>query len=435
MGVNNRARRAAKRRKRATGRQGHPTSGTTFGWPHEGLRPDDRAVAGRLLLWALQGTQDDLAAARPCADRLTGPDCPVAPALVAEAMGRMLAEIVTGVVRGGWRPSDLAEVTGRRLSTRHAPPLAALLAAETDRHPRSLVAPAWREDLATLGHGEPAELTTADGLALALGLCAILTTLPVIPELLPPPGTLGDVASPGAGADAKLLGKVRSLLAKAESTDFPEEAEALSAKAQELISRYALDRLVHESAETSATGSATGSVTSRRLWIDPPYVLAKAMLVDVVAGANRCRSVVSEKLGFSTVIGAPSDLDVVDVLVTSLLVQANTAMLRHGRDADRRGTSRTTSFRRSFLMAYATRIGERLQAVTRDAVSEAGRSGALVPVLRRRAEQVEAVTEQLFPNLVSRETNISNGYGWAAGRAAADLALLDADLAVTEAAS
>ena len=42
--------------------------------------------------------------------------------------------------------------------------------------------------------------------------------------------------------DEKKLSRVRALLAKAESSSFPEEAEALSAKAQELMTRHALDR-------------------------------------------------------------------------------------------------------------------------------------------------------------------------------------------------
>jgi hypothetical protein len=41
----------------------------------------------------------------------------------------------------------------------------------------------------------------------------------------------------------------------------------------------------------------------------------------------------------------------------------------------------------------------------------------------------------MFPQTVSREVSVSNGMGWAAGRAAADLALLDARLNITGAAS
>ncbi len=119
----------------------------------------------------------------------------------------------------------------------------------------------------------------------------------------------------------------------------------------------------------------------RRLWIDAPYVLPKALLIDAVARANRCRAVLLEQIGCSTVIGHPQDLAAVELLSTSLLVQANAAMLRCGQQADCQGVSRTTSFRRAFLVSYATRIGERLRAADHRAVHECSRSGKLVPVL------------------------------------------------------
>ncbi|MGH3500267.1 MAG: DUF2786 domain-containing protein, partial [Nocardioidaceae bacterium] len=287
--------------------------------------------------------------------------------------------------------------------------------------------PEWREELARLGAADAPDLCTPSGLTLTLELAATLSVLPPITEVLSPPGAARAGAKPRSTADHKQLARVRALLAKAESTEYDDEAEALSAKAQELISRYALDRLLQEPVDTPHKDA----VTARRLWIDAPYVLPKAMLVDEVADANRCRSVISEQLGFCTVIGDPIDLESVEVMTTSLLMQAHTAMVRHGRHTDRRGNSRTTSFRRSFLMAYASRIGERLHAATQDAAEEAGHRDVLLPALRRRAEDVDAACEEMFPNLVERETSISNGHGWAAGRAAADLALLDAHQNIT----
>lgn len=64
----------------------------------------------------------------------------------------------------------------------------------------------------------------------------------------------------------------------------------------------------------------------------------------------------------------PSDLDAVELLFTSLLVQATTAMLAAGSRQDAHGRSRTRSFRQSFLAAYAQRIGERLASILRPAV-------------------------------------------------------------------
>jgi hypothetical protein len=158
-----------------------------------------------------------------------------------------------------------------------------------------------------------------------------------------------------------------------------------------------------------------------------PYAQAKAILFQTVADANRCRSLWSEDLGFSTVFGAPDDLGITDVLYTSLLMQATTAMVAAGAQGRR---ARLPSFRQSFLVAYATRIGERL----RDSVGaevDAGvvRHGeSLLPVLARRVQAVDEALDEAFPGMTHRSLRTSNGFGWAAGRAAADLA----DLGVGE---
>jgi hypothetical protein len=427
MGINNRQRRAAKRRKRRGDAAG---SGPSRGLGRNRVNAQDgvteRAAAAKFLTAVLAVLDADRPAARGYAELLTGPTSPVAlPAAVA-TLSDLLRTVVSAVLRAGWSPFDLAELSRRKLTGRHLPALAGLLATEADRYPSDLVAPAWRDELFALGAPEQLDLWSVDGLEVALGLAAVVAALPPIPQQLPPPGTRGPVGAT-TRSDANVLAKVRSLLAKAESTEFAEEADALSAKAQELISRYALDRLVAEVGHDDGAEPIRG----RRIWVEPPYVLAKATLIDVVACANRCRVVTSEQLGFCTVVGDPDDLEAVELLATSLLVQANAAMLRCGRTTNGQRSSRSPSFRRSFLLAYATRIGERLTAATETAAADTGRGAALVPVLRRHAERVDEATGRMFPRIVTRETRISNGLGWAAGRAAADLALLDTNLQVT----
>ncbi|EOD65931.1 DUF2786 domain-containing protein [Amycolatopsis vancoresmycina] len=62
-----------------------------------------------------------------------------------------------------------------------------------------------------------------------------------LPAGAPVFGTGGVAVLPAGPVDGDVL---RALLAKAESSSFPEEAEALSAKAQELMTRHALDRVL-----------------------------------------------------------------------------------------------------------------------------------------------------------------------------------------------
>lgn len=453
MGVNNRQRRAAKRRKNAragkenqAGRStqqgyGQPYGDHLFGYqPYAdqpfGYQPDthrpsghqrddliEDGVAAQLLEVALEEMEVDRGAAGKHAELLLGRESRVSPRAVARVLDGLLTEVITAVVRGGWTPTDLGHIVRRRASAGHVPALAALLARETDRHRAERVSTAWRDDLCGLGEPVVVDLRTTAGLETALTLAGVLGMLPVIPEVLPRPGSARRETGPAStSADSKQLSKVRGLLAKAESTEYAEEAEALSAKAQELITRHALERLIHRSEEEERSDD---TVVSRRIWIDAPYVVAKAILVDAVADANRCRSILDQGLGFCTVIGEAVDLDSVELLSTSLLVQANTAMLHHGRHVDHRGTSRTQSFRRSFLTSYASRIGDRLQAATAHAAEDSGRADALLPVLRQQAEHVDDAFAEMFPEVVHQTSRITNGHGWAAGRAAADLALLD----------
>ena len=60
-------------------------------------------------------------------------------------------------------------------------------------------------------------------------------------------------------------------------------------------------------------------------------------------------------------VGFAGDVEAVELLFTSLLVQATAAMMRAGSRTGRNGRSRTRSFRQSFLHAYAVRIGQRLR--------------------------------------------------------------------------
>jgi hypothetical protein len=379
----------------------------------------------RLLSEALIALQFDPASASDQAARLMR-EVPGRP--LATILHRALTEMTVSVVRHGWTPNDLGEITSRRLSARHLPLLAAFVTAETRRHPAATISPIWQAELDGLGAPRTTELTDATGVGQALELICLFGQLPVLAQATPPPGSPQEARRDGGQAEHKMLARVRALLAKAESTEFPEESEALSSKAQELISAYALDDL----AAQADVGAAAQPLAVYRIWLDAPYVSAKSMLVHAVAEANHCSSVFSEHLGFVTLVGRSTDVNATDLLSTSLLVQADRAMLLHGGQGSGSGQSRTKSFRRSFLLSYADRIGERLRDSAADSLATSGRSSELVPVLAQVDDQVQAATEELFPHLVQREIRISNARGWAAGRAAADLAVFNVHDQISE---
>jgi hypothetical protein len=352
---------------------------------------------------------------------------------------RCVQSFLTGLLRSswerGWAPADVVQHGRRSLDPGVEPLLLAAIAAEHVGYKAATIDSRWLGQLTDLGVPQPfTELSLtawAAGARVgryltlhhALSLAGFLQTLPVLARIFPLPGTTLRQAHHVVPADGKMLARIRALLAKAEATEFPDEAEALSGKAQELMAKFSLDSALVEADVEIPDDSA-----ARRLWVDTPYVSAKAQLVGAVASANRCRTVVIDDLAVVTVVGAEVDLQHTEILSTSLLVQANRAMIAAGKHIGRRGESRTRSFRQSFLMAYALRIGERLEqtaAATQAAVPDAD-AGRLLPVLARREEQVDALFTQLFPNTTTRRTRITNGAGWHAGLTAADQAQLEA---------
>lgn len=223
---------------------------------------------------------------------------------------------------------------------------------------------------------------------------------------------------PAPTPDPGVLHKVRSLLAKAESTSFPDEAEALTAKAQQLMDRHAIDR----AAVAASGGSAAGGPEGRSVLVEAPYARPKFQLLTELARANRCRAVLDTRSGRATVVGFADDQATVELLYTSLLVQGTRAMLRAGTSA----RTRSRAYRQAFLVAYAARIGQRLQqaaaATVRDAVRDHGEG--LLPVLRSREVAVQDLLEETFPDLRRMRVTASDPAGYAAGHAAADRARL-----------
>lgn len=334
----------------------------------------------------------------------------------------------------GWLPSDLHEVARRRLKSTDARYLCEAIFLESHGYAVASLHPRWRADLADIstvvGPVGPAPqmrrwagsngVDRRQALAVVIRVLNLLGRLPALGALLPAPGLYRYTSSTVSDVDEKALVKVRALLAKAEATEFPDEAEALSAKAQELMSRYSLQEAV-----TDHERGRTPVALARRIWIENPYAGPKAVLVQAVSRANRCRAVWAENLGVITIVGSETDLNLVELLTTSLLVQANRAMLGAGRRSGSGSQTRTRSFRQSFLVAYAQRIGERLDSTSASVTGEITQHAKLLPVLAASNRAADELTDQLFPSMTPRAITASNGAGWGAGRAAAEMAVLD----------
>ena len=359
---------------------------------------------------------------------------------------RLLADYLQSVVSGawhrGWQPVDLVRVVSHQLSKRHVSLAGDAIAAQMQHYIPSSIDPRWTFQLSDLdaevwwrpdqnhlqawAQAQCVEWSTV--VSCALEVLDLIAGLPDLEKLIPVPGAgrpTGATAQPQRAAiDERVLSRIRALLAKAESSTFPAEAETFTAGAQALMARHSIDHALLAALGQNSSEEPTG----RRIGIENPYAEPKAMLLGVVAEANRCRTVWSRDLGFSTVIGFPADLDAVELLFTSLLVQATTALMHAGSGADGSGRSRTRSFRQSFLTAYASRIGQRLAEATETQTTKAateptGRN--LLPVLAARNEAVDDAVAAMFPEMTNHVVgSVTNRDGWFSGLSAADRAAL-----------
>jgi hypothetical protein len=364
--------------------------------------------------------------------------------------------LIGSLYEHGWQPADLMHVARKRLPSNREFLLGALIDHEALGSRADQRAPEdWRSQLSAIRESQPLPHSgdSAVGWLVAAGkdvtgawqdliaTVGMITRLPLLEQLADPPSRWPRERTPATGPSSgaqgasmrgaqgasesaphapapsrsphhpKMLARIRALLAKAESTEFPDEAEALTGKAQELMSRYAIDEALLESAASGGT-----RILARRVHVDSPYAATKVQLLAAVGAANRVRVIWTDALDIATVVGFPTDLDLIDMLYTSLLVQATRAMTNAGRESS---STRSVSFRRAFLLAYAQRIGERLAQA--DVHAAAGVQGAEL-VMARRSREVDAEFDRLFPSVTKMRTRRVNARGWYAGRAAADQA-------------
>lgn len=433
MGVNNRAKRAAKAKQRSKqrAREQHSDQSHFSGdKPWDAVDPVAEAIADLESLIRVRIDQ------REAPSHLAG-FLRNSARHQQQAIDALLDDMLVNLFAGGWSPDDLYETTRRRASVALADYALRVVATLTRSYAPDRVAPAWLARLDGIpdssgcrSWAQEQQIIWDDARAAMLDLLTSMGSLPGIQPIMPAPGSWKPVDSGARSVDDRILSKVRGLLAKAESTDFDEEAEALTAKAQDLMKTYAIEQAL----VTEEAGEKRERPELRRVWIEAPYVEPKATLIHTVAASNRCRCVYDATLSFVTVIGFAADLDTVELLSTSLLFQASRSMRAEGTRRYRDGGSRTRSFRQSFLLAYAIRIGERLREAAAETESRVNTAhdGRLLPVLAARDNDVTDYAQDIFPNLTHKSINIPDHEGYGAGRVAADKAHIEVRDAIEE---
>jgi hypothetical protein len=241
--------------------------------------------------------------------------------------------------------------------------------------------------------------------------------------------------------------KINKLLAKAESTT-PEEAEALFAKAQELMTKYAIDQAMMD----SVRGVTVDEIGKHVFLYGGYYAADHGNLAYAVTRNNDLRAVYQRsgewtgtrevngkkyKMWYElTAIGFKSDLDRAVLLDTSLQLQMARALAAWWKEEDRSWMSKTQNVRarQSFMAGFADGVARKLQEATaagRRAAekSEAERSHttddaakeSVALVLRSRKDRVDDWMDQHYGKLRAgrssyrKQDGSARGAGHAAG--------------------
>ncbi|WP_051139719.1 DUF2786 domain-containing protein [Aestuariimicrobium kwangyangense] len=190
-----------------------------------------------------------------------------------------------------------------------------------------------------------------------------------------------------------VITRIGKLLAKAESTDSVDEAEALFAKAQALASRYSVELAVARRSQAKTEARETPEERTIDLGRPGQHHLKQiAALFLVVATANDVRCLIATNSSVMYPMGFPSDLDVTEAIHVALseqMVRFGNAWLRAGdwrhehydAGVDRWGrvvrkpmTARVA--RRSFYEGFITEIRRRFTEARDEAVAESERRHA-----------------------------------------------------------
>jgi hypothetical protein len=204
--------------------------------------------------------------------------------------------------------------------------------------------------------------------------------------------------------------KIAKLLRKAETTDSVQEAEALTAKAQALMVRFAISEelLRQATGEQEQDHIEKDSITYKGI-----FHMALFDIGCAVADTNNCYAMIQKLQGSSTrllLVGYTRDISNVKVLDASVQVQASSAMQAWYRTQDvaYRTPMQKAKMRRQFLFGFAKGLKAKLlvakKAGMRDATDdEARRAGVDVETAGKTTDMVLRTKDENVKNWIDRE--------------------------------
>lgn len=226
---------------------------------------------------------------------------------------------------------------------------------------------------------------------------------------------------------AKWLDRVQALLNQAESTNFPEEAEAFTEKAAEIMAKFAITEMMFD-----FNSDKPEEVEVRVYWVKAPYAKDRVNLMYSTAKAMGCNMyfIPTRRDGHKTrtnsknhdletrIVGFAGDIEKVVAMYESLVKQEavarafalkNDPMMTYIRQGEKK------IWNASFIRGFSAETGRRIRAAYNRVEKREGKTAALAVIDRKKK------VEQFYGTLHLRRTSTSQrtSYdGGAAGRQA-----------------
>lgn len=220
-----------------------------------------------------------------------------------------------------------------------------------------------------------------------------------------------------------VINKIRGLLAKAESTEYEAEAEALLDKATSLMASHR----VSEAMLAEAGKAAEDPMVVQKVTIGTWTVSKTHLLINIgqAFGCHTTRESWGNKKALQ-VIGHQSDVETVVALMTHLEIQLDRALLAQ-KGWDKGDTRRVrANFARAWCLRVAERVEEHYATAVKEAVQDQGGSSSSVAlVLRDRSLETDDFFEETQgykPRYRTSNLNLTDRSAFGAGRAAGNRA-------------
>lgn len=224
----------------------------------------------------------------------------------------------------------------------------------------------------------------------------------------------------------KYASKIRDILNHAERAGTQEEADSFFAKAQDLMTKWAIDDAMIQQA---AQKHEKEQIEKRQIVLQFRFYKADASILQAIAINNQARVLITQQKGegrgeyIAYLVGFPTDLDRTEMMFASMMIQLSRALEDHLRNhpeikADRNANK---TERKSFRYGFASRLDARLQEAKKVASSD-GTANPYALALRNRDQEVDDYLAQMGAGKARGGPKKSSASGYMAGASAADRA-------------